>query len=255
MKKILLASGLVLALVIIAFFVLRGREFETIHPHKGDITEAVYGLGKVKTDKRFEVILGVLSTVAKLYVNEGQSVKKGAPLIEFEDHALFRAPLDGTVTLVTVRAGETALPHLPLLRVEDLSDRYIELSLEQPAALRVRKGQKARISFETLRGKVLEGSVTALFSREDEFLTHITAEGLEPSVLPGMTADVAIEIGKVQNATLVPLRAVQNGMLTVKKNGLWKKIKVEVGNVDENYAEILGDAVSADDEIRMKKGD
>lgn len=247
--------ALVLLLVLSAatgsFFYFR-RNYGVIHPHRGSLTEAVYGLGKVKSDQRYEVILGVLSTVTKKYVVEGDYVAKGAPLIEFESRTLFRAPFAGTVTYTPLFEGETALPHVPLLRIENLANRYIELSLEQQAALRVRRGQAARVSFETLRGKVLIGKVASLFPREDEFLARIEVAGLEDSVLPGMTADVTVEIGQIQDALLVPIRAIRDGTVAVRRNGHWRKEKVEVGHVDGMFAEILPGAITEQDELRVR---
>lgn len=235
----------------IAFY--KNRRFEAAHPKTGDITEAVYGLGRVESDQRFSVIIGVLSTVERQFVDEGDEVEKGAPLVRFDSGSTFRAPFRGTVTFVAAREGETAVPNTPILRLQSLGNRYIELSLEQEAALRVRKGQKAKVSFESLRGKVLEGEVTALFPHEDEFLAHVRVEGLEPNVLPGMTADVSVEIGTIKNATLIPLKAVRNGMVTVRKSGSWENVKVEIGHVDGLFAEVTGAALTPEDEIRVRK--
>lgn len=168
-----LLSVLLLAIgVTSAVYYYRNNKYEIVHPKKGDIIEAVYGLGKVKSNNRFEVILGVISTVKNRFVNEGDLVEKGAPLIELDD-AIFRAPFRGTVTYVSLYKGETAVPHIPILRLEDLNSCYIELSLEQQSMLRVKLGQPAKVSFESIRGKVLSGKVTAIFPREDEFLTRI----------------------------------------------------------------------------------
>ncbi len=231
----------------------RQQNYETFRPKSGKVTEAVYGLGKVKSVHRFDVRLGVVSTVEKLYVREGQNVKKGDKLIEFDSGAMFRAPFDGTITLVAHYEGETAVPQVPVLRLEDLRDRFIELSLEQEGALRIRTGQPAKVSFESLRGQVLEGKVHALFARDDEFLTHIRVDRLDDSILPGMSADVTIEIGTVPNAVLVPVSAISNGMLTVRRNGKLEKIRAEIGNVDGVMAEIKGDALKLDDEVLVRK--
>lgn len=231
----------------------RQQGYETFRPKKGQVTEAVYGLGKVKSVHRFEVRLGVVSTVERLYVQEGQAVRKGDKLIEFDSGAVFRAPFAGTITLIAHYEGETAVPQLPVLRLEDLTDRFIELSLEQEGALRIQVGQPARISFESLRGQTLNGKVHALFSRDDEFLAHIKVAQLQDSVLPGMTADVTIEIGTNPNAILVPVSAISNGMLTVRRGGKLEKIRAEIGNVDGVMAEIKGDSLTLDDEVLIRK--
>lgn len=256
MKKLLvIIVGVLLIITLGAYSLYRRSSYEIVHPKRGEITEAVYGLGRVKSNRRFEVILGVVSTVQRVFANEGEKVKKGEPLIQFESGGAFRAPFDGTVTLLAVREGETALPHTPVFRLEDLQDRYIEISLDQQAALRVKAGQRARVSFESLRSKVLEGKLKSIFPRQDEFLAHIEVAGLEPGILPGMTADVTVEVGKIPDAILVPLKTVRNGMVTLKRNGKWTKLNVDVGHIDGMFAEIKGNELKIEDEIRMEKGE
>jgi macrolide-specific efflux system membrane fusion protein len=199
-KRFLITFILILIIITTSIMIYHQKNFLIVHPTRGPIIETVYGLGKVKSYKRFEIVVGVISKVKNLYTDEGMEVTKGAPLIKMEDGGEFYAPFTGTVTEVVVRTGEIALPQRPLLRLEDLKDNYLEISLEQEAALRVKRGQTAKISFESIRNKILTGKVSALFSREDEFIVHIQVEGLAPEILPGMTADVSIEIGNIHNA-------------------------------------------------------
>lgn len=256
MKRTTLIIGSILFLIFALFLIYFWREkgYEIVRPHMGNLTEAVYGLGKVKSQNRFEVILGVIKTVKHKFVNEGDLVKKGAQLIQFEDNVIIKSPIDGTVTLARLYPGETALPNTPILRVEDLTNKYIELSLEQQSILRVKPGQPAKITFETLRGQVLQGQVSSIFPRDEEFLVRINVANLDPNILPGMTADVSIEIGSIQNTILIPLNSVINGSVYIRKGHLWKKTKVEVDHVDGNWAEIKGGTLTVDDEIRVKAG-
>ncbi len=247
--------GLLIVLVLlgVAYFSFFANRYTTTQARRGDIVEAVYGLGKVKSHKRFEVIIGVVSTVTRRLVEEGQAVVKGQPLIEFDSNVRFRAPFDGTVTLSTLYKGETALPHLPIVRVEDLNDCFIELSIEQQSILRVQPKQKAQVSFESIRGNILEGTVTSVFPRGDEFIAHVSVHNLDRRILPGMTADVSIEVGKSVGATLVPLSSIRNGEITVRRDGKWKKEKVKINNVDGIMAEIEGSDIKPLDEIQVRK--
>lgn len=235
------------------FWIKQNRNYELVQPKKGDILEAVYGLGKVKTDRRYELKLGVTSTIKNMGVREGDRVEKGAKLVDFDTTTSFRAPFAGVITLVSSFDGETVQPQIPIIRLEDLNDRYIEVSLEQESALRVKKGQKVKTVFESLRNQVLEGEVSALFPRNDEFLAHITVAQLSENILPGMTADVAIEIGKIEQALLVPLAAIHNGMVTVKRGGKKEKIKVEIGHIDGMWAELKGDILTTEDHVLMPR--
>lgn len=255
-RKIWLAIVVPVILAVIAFgywYVRRERSIEYVRPHRGDITEAVYGLGKVRSVHRFEVRIGVVSTVKKLFVREGQFVKAGEKLIEFDSNALFRAPFDGTVTFVNNYDGEIAVPQVTVVRLEDLKERFVELSLEQEGALRIQPGQPAKVSLETVRGTVLNGKVSALYSRNDEFLARIDVAGWDDSVLPGMTADVIVEIGKIQNALLIPVKAIQSGMVLIRRGGKRQKVKVEIDHVDGVMAEIKEGNLNLDDEVILRK--
>lgn len=225
-----------------------------INPRRGEIVEAIYGLGKVKARRRFEVKIGILTDVQKVFVNEGDSVKKGAPLIQFSESGLFRAPFDGVITLVAAEEGETVVPQAPVVRLEDLSDKYVEVSLEQQGALRIQKGQRTQIVFESLRGEKLEGQVATIFSKNDEFLAHIEVTGgLQPNVLPGMTADVAISVAQHENALLVPVAAINNGQVIVLRGGKRLKVPLKIGAIDGQMAQVIEGDLTENDQVLIGK--
>lgn len=251
---ILIALLLVVSGAAATFYFNYKRSYEVIHPVKGSLLEAVYGLGKVKSERHYEVIVGVISTIKHLHIREGSFVKKGLPLITFDSGAVFRAPFSGTVTVANLQEGATALPGVAIMRIEDLSDLYIEVALEQQAIARVRAGQKVKILFESLRGDSIEGTVTAVFPKDDEFLTHISFPPQKDlNILPGMSADTSIEIGKIEDALMIPLKAIQNGMVSVKRDGKWKKLKVEIDHIDGLFGEVKGNLLTTNDEIQIKK--
>lgn len=254
-KKLFLITSIVIAIGgSFSIFLFSNRRFSVIHPERADIDEAVYGLGKVKSSHRYEVITGIISTVTKRYVNEGDTVQKGAPLIKLNEQVLFRAPFNGTITYVNFFEGETAIPNVTVLRLENLQQKYIELSLEQQTILRVRLNQEARVSFESLRGNTLSGKVVAIFPRQDEFIVNIKVDQLDENILPGMTADVTIQIGKIKNAITLPLSAVKNGFITLKRNGRWEKVKADIGKIDGLSVEIKNPPLSEQDFVRVNTG-
>lgn len=255
--KILIGIGLI-ALVVALFALTRAfrsrdeANFASIK--RGDIVEAIYGLGKVKTRRRYEVKIGILANARKIFVDEGDKVKTGDPLIQFSESGLFKAPFEGIVTLVAVDEGETVVPQAPVIRIEDPVDKYIEVSLEQQGALRVREGQSVQIVFESLRGEKLHGRVVAVFAKNDEFLTHIEVEGgLPPNILPGMTADVAVTVGRHANATLIPVAAVNNGQVIVLRDGRKQKVSLSIGAVDGQMAQVLDGDLQDGDRIFVGK--
>lgn len=231
---------------------LQNKNFSRIKPHVGTITEAIYGLGKVRSNHRFEVKLGILSTIKKIYVHEGDFIEKKQRLVDLDSGVTIFSPISGTVTLVAADEGETVLPQIPFIRVEDLQDRYLELSLEQDGILRIRKGQNALVSFEALRGEVLSGTVVALYPKDDEFIAHIEINSLRENILPGMTADVSVEVGKI-HGLLIPIKAVKNGFVSLRRNNRIEKVKIEIGLSDNLSVEVKDDSIKESDEVLVPK--
>jgi macrolide-specific efflux system membrane fusion protein len=244
---LVLVVGLVIGTVVV-----RNNQVEYVNPRYGPIVEAIYGLGKVKTDRVYEVKLGVIKVIRKIYVREGETVRKGDRLVRFDGDLVFTAPFNGTVTLVAFHENQSVFPQQPVVRVEDLSTKYIEVSLEQQGALRVRPGLPVRVVFESIRGEVLKGKVSAIFSRNEEFLAHIDVP-LADNILPGMTADVAIEVSHKDKALLVPLSAITDGRVRVKRDGKRKTIKLTIGSIDGNWAEVLDGDISVNDEVLIPR--
>lgn len=64
------ASLLSVAMMSIFFFYRYNRKYDLIKPKRGSITEAIYGLGKVKSYNKFDVKLGIISTIRESFMRE-----------------------------------------------------------------------------------------------------------------------------------------------------------------------------------------
>ncbi len=254
-KKPLIISLLIVGTITIASLTLwrSNRATTKIAPRTGPIVEAIYGLGKVKTDSIFEAKVGIITSIQKLFVQEGDQVKKGDRLILLSGGTFFTAPFSGTVTFIAFREGENIFPQVPVLRVENYDHLYIEVLLEQQAALRVHANQNVKVLFESIRGKTYTGTVRSIFPRSDEFIAQIEIESLPPEILPGMTADVSIEIGRKAKALLVPLSAIQSGRILIERDGERQTRELEIGAVDGQWAEVIKGDVKESDLILLKK--
>ncbi|MDH5183445.1 MAG: efflux RND transporter periplasmic adaptor subunit [Gammaproteobacteria bacterium] len=237
----------------ISLYSVTRTNVEYITPRYGEIIESIYGLGKVKTHNFHDIKLGIMSTVQELYVREGDQVKKGDKLLRLEGNTLFYAPFSGTVTLIAYRELQPVFPQQTILRLEDLSNKYIEVSLEQQGALRVEKSQTVRVIFESVRGEILRGKVDSIFPRNEEFLVHVNVDNLATQILPGMTADVAIEVGRKDKALLVPLSAISSGQVRILRDKKRKVIALKIGVIDGNWAEVVDGDIEEDDLIIVQK--
>lgn len=254
-QHILLSSilGVVSLLFIVLIFRLSTNNINYIQIKHGPVIEAIYGLGKVKAEKYYEIKLAIIKEVDKFFIREGSYVRKGDKLVAMVDGPVFTAPFDGVVTAINFSVAQQVFPQQAILRMEDFKNKYIEVSLEQQGALRVKAGLPVKVVFESIRGEVLYGDVVSIFPQNDEFLAHISVGGLGDNILPGMTADVAIEIGRKQNVMLIPLSAISNGRIRIQRNNEKMVVPVKIGNVDGSWAEVLESELLDTDLIIVKK--
>ncbi|MCU0845661.1 MAG: efflux RND transporter periplasmic adaptor subunit [Spirochaetes bacterium] len=244
-------SAVLLAAATVAAYFLVDSSYlnrnNRIKPRVGPIVEAIYALGTVKSENVYNLKMGISATVTRLHVREGQEVKKGAPLAAVDIGMLVRAPFAGTVTRIYCEEGEVVMPGVLLLTLMDLSKKFVQLSLDQNSALRVKSGLTAQLSFESLRGKLLHGTVESIYPSGGQFLARIDVKGMPQEILPEMTADVAIEVSRREKALLIPLSSVNNGSITVERDGKLRRERVSIGAVDGAWGEVLeGDILPTD---------
>lgn len=250
---VLVAGGLLLASGLAIRAKRMSSEVFSEPIRRGAIIESVYGIGTVTATRSFQLKFGTTGTIQKLFVKEGDVVKRGDPLVTM-DGTLFSAPFDGTVTWLPLKVGENVFAQTVILSLVDLQDRYIVVSLEQQGALRVRNGQKARISFDNMRGEAFNGAVESVYSNGNNFLVRIGVTDLPPQILPGMTADVAIGIDEHPDVLLVPVAAIEEGKVTVKRGrGMLKAVAVKTGIVDGAMAEIVSGDLKEGDRLSLRK--
>ncbi len=250
MKMKVILSVLVVLVLASIFWIKfkRINGFEEILVSKGSIIEAVYGLGLVKSNQEYEVKVGITSKVKKVFVKEGDWIIKNQKLVEFEPDLIFRSPIDGVVSLLDIHEAELASAQKTVLKVENLKDLYIEVSLDQEGALQVRPGQEAKIVFESLRNVTYDAEVASIFSRNQEFLAKIKINQFQDNILPGMSSDVAIVISKHSDALLIPIAALSGqGTCMVKRNRQIQKIAVRMGAIDGVMGQVLEGDLQAGD--------
>ena len=95
--------------------------------------------------------------------------------------------------------------------------------------------------------------VKNILPRNLEFVVQVEVNDLPGNILPGMNADLSIEIMKKTAAILLPLGAVSNGHILLKKDNGSNKIAVVTGVSDAEYVEILSPVLSLNDEIFLPK--
>jgi multidrug efflux pump subunit AcrA (membrane-fusion protein) len=228
------------------------NSYAEVSPKVGPVIESVYGLGTVISDKIFPVKTGIINYVRQLYVKEGDTVVAGQNLIKFEDGPIVKAPFAGTITKISYQEGELVAMQTPVIVLTNLTLLSLEMSLEQQTILRVKKGQSAIVSFESLRNERFEGKVTSIYPRDNQFIVRLELNKNPEGVLPGMTADVALEVGRKENALLIPIKGINGGKVVRVRNSKVEKIPVKLGVVDGEWGEILDGSIEPSDKIQVR---
>lgn len=254
-RTLSLVSGVILIALVIVTQVVVGRLQGVLSEpiRKGTIIDAVYGIGTVAATRSYSIKPGVMLNINTIFVKEGDFVHRGDRLLLIDD-TVYHAPFNGTVNFLPFKVGENIPSQLPALVLTDLSDRYIIVTLEQQGALRVKPGQKAKISFDSMRAQSFDGVVESVYSYNGNFLARIDLSSLPKEVLPDMTADVAIVVRDVKDALLIPVAAFENGYVWAEHGRtLPKKVEVQLGIVDGTTAEVISGDLNPGDRLMIHK--
>lgn len=167
------------------------------------------------------------------------SARAALALVEQEiADSTLRAPLDGVIGSVDIKAGELAAPSVPVATLVS-SVHEIEAEVSELDIAKVRPGQAVRIAFDALEGRTFSGRIGRIASREtlsDGDVFYRVRVSIEDEDVPariGMTADLGIVVGERTDVLLVPRRQVlrRGGVDRVKlvRNGEVEEVEATVG--------------------------
>ncbi len=169
------------------------------------------------------------------------------------------APFTGTVTLADSKPGDTAQVGLPVFRVDDLSSLLVDVDISEVDINRVKIGQPVYLTFDAIlaseyTGEVIEVSPVGNSSAGlVNFKVTIKLNDADENVRPGMTAAVNVVVSELENALLVPNRAVRviNGerVIYTLTNGELKMVTIVLGASSDLYSEVISGDLQAGDMV------
>jgi len=177
------------------------------------------------------------------------------------DRTRITAPIDGTVVAVVVKQGQTvnATNTSPtIVKIADLDTMLVKVEISEADVVRVSPGQAASFTilgepantFDAVVQEIepapseIEDSDTISSEEAIYYNGLLQVANPEGKLRIGMTAQVSIELGKVENVLTVPFSAIHttNGHSTVTvydaATGTTQSQPVEVGLTDKVTAEI-----------------
>jgi HlyD family secretion protein len=209
---------------------------------KAALAQAVSRLQQARTQRE--------QAVATLASAQRRIAQAKANLARFTDilekHNSF-APIEGMVTNLPVRVGETVVPGLQnqtgtlIMTIADMSQITAEVKVDETDIVNVQLGQPAEITIDAIPNKTFKGNVTemgntailrstgvaasqsAISSQEAKDFKVVVALDDPPSeIRPGLSCTAKITTAVRQNVLTIPIQALtvrQKGDLEPKSTG------------------------------------
>jgi HlyD family secretion protein len=198
------------------------------------------------------------------------------------ERTIIRAPVDGTVILRNVDAGQTVAASLqaPVLFTiaRDLRDMQVEAAIDEADVGRLRAGQAAQFTVDAFPRRSFDGEIVQVrkspvnVQNVVSYTVVISARNPDLSLLPGMTANVRIVVEHRESALKVPNAALRfrppeaadaptarqakgtrtggaAGRVWTLEDGRAKPLEVRLGLSDGASTELLGDLLAEGKEV------
>jgi len=179
------------------------------------------------------------------------------------DTANITAPFDGVITGVEVLPGDLVGPSSLAFRIDNLDNLLVDVGISEVDINQISIGQPAILAFDAILGKEYQGEVVEVSPvgvQEQGLVSfEVTIKVVDPDeeVRPGLTTAVQIIVDQVENALIIPNRAVRwvrgEQVVYVSTSGEsatlddLEKIPVTLGASSDEFTELLeGDLKEGD---------
>jgi multidrug efflux pump subunit AcrA (membrane-fusion protein) len=224
---------------------------------RGDVVQRVTIAGSVSPDHKTMISAPYSAYVKKLYVEVGQHVKAGDPVVSLtqsltgahEDVYPIRAPIEGTVVQVLRMEGEyvdqanTNGSGIGIVRIDDLTHLHIDANSPEFEVEKLKVGQDVVIKASSILGRSYKGKVKniSLAAREQkdwdksrvEFSVFIDVLDADPQLEPGMSVVCDIVANKVSNTLTLRHEFLQkegDNYFVITEDGTKKPVTVGLQN-------------------------
>lgn len=131
------------------------------------------------------------------------------------DTATITAPFNGVITSVEVIEGDLVLPNTMAFRIDDLANLMVDVRVSEVDINQLQEGQPVLLEFDAIQDKEYNGEVVEVSPVGSQvqglvsFKVSIRVTDADEMVKPGLTAAVQIIVDQIENALLIPNRAVR----------------------------------------------
>jgi len=174
--------------------------------------------------------------------------------------AYIRAPFDGIVTAVENKPGDQVNAGDPAFRVDDFSHLLVDLEVSEVDINKIAEGQEVVLSFDAILAKEYHGAVAevALVGAEQQGVVNFTVVvellDADEEIRPGMTSAVNIVVRQLDQALLIPNRAVrvvegERVVYVLGNDGTIESVPITLGASSDTHSEVVEGDLKVGDEV------
>jgi len=187
--------------------------------------------------------------VADWKVKEGDRIRQGQTLGEFDDTTRIVSPSNGLVGKINFLEGETVIPGSPAIVIVNYERSWVEAQIDEIDIAGVMVGDMVNITSDVYPDKVFPGEIYWIAPlaelrrvggrvKMDEesyvFPSKIRFLGRHDELKVNMSVNVDITSDKIENALIVPREALisrddSSYVFVVGKNSRVKETKISIG--------------------------
>jgi len=285
-KKVLIVIAIVILGIAFVLWMRSGSEtekYQEVNVTRGNVDAKILCTGVVEPENRLEIKPPIAGRVEKVFVEEGEVVKKGqvltlmssterAALLDaarargpdelkrwdtYYKAAPILAPIDGTIILRNVEPGQTFTSQDAILV---MSDRLtIKAQVDETDIAEIRLNQKADVILDAYPGKTIPAHVDQIaydattINNVTTYIVDVLPEETPPDMRSGMTANVSFAVASKEDVLLLPSNAVKNKedhhfvtVFSQNHTGKTAEKEVQVGITDGKMVEIVSGASEGD---------
>jgi multidrug efflux pump subunit AcrA (membrane-fusion protein) len=236
---------------------------------KSDLIQRVTIAGVIAPARTTNIAPPYSGYVKKLYVNVGDKVKVGTPIVSVSQTLTgtepvfpMQSPLEGIVVQVNRTEGDYVRENYNefILRIDDPSKYIVKADTPEIDRIKVKVGQKAVIKVNAIIGKTYEGTIHTIAraptvrdswrSTTVDYATVVELENPDELIHSGMTTLVDVIVAKREKVLTLRHEFVQKdakGFFVIRAND--ERQSITVGLQNEEAFEITS-GLNEGDEVK-----
>jgi multidrug efflux pump subunit AcrA (membrane-fusion protein) len=243
---------------------------------QGPIEQVVTASGMVDAPD-YDLSPKMQAKIMKIYVTEGQLVRGGQTVAEFDDTTRLVTPYGGIVAKINYDEGETAVPGQPAISVVNYARSWVDAQIDEIDIANVKMGDKVKITSDVYPDKVFDGEIYWIAPlaelrkvggrvKMDEesyvFPCKIRFLGTHDELKMNMSVNVDIATKKNDHAVIVPREALvskddSSVVYVVGRFNRVKESKITIGirsfsSVEATSGVAAGDRVAITNVAKLK---